>query len=184
MRPMQPRFPHTFAVLGLILLASTILAARTYTRIFEASAENVYAAALKAAETDGRVTIIDENAKQKRMHLRVNIDSIAFSEPMPGQPPSGPPITADASNSQGLGVLLTVVVIPNGTLQSSMTVEAQSSGAGLAAGRYPGRFPGDRRNADEFQQRRAACMMLVRTRSILKLPNRKIGDLMSMDGCE
>jgi hypothetical protein len=108
-----------------------------------------------------------------------------MSEPPLGSPPSGPPITADASVAPQLGgIFLTVIVTPASAMQSSVSIEAQSPGPGVAIGRYPTRFPGDRRRADEFQEKRAACTMLTRMRSILKLPNKKLAGVVSLDGCE
>lgn len=186
MKKMQPRFKYQFALIGIVLLASTILAGRTFSRIFEAPADKVYAAAFRAAQTDGRVTILTENASQRRLHLRVNVVTAGMMDSPIGQPPSGrPPMDAGSSTSeQWGGILLTLIVTPSGPLQSSVTVESQSVGPDIQVGQYPGRLPGDRRNAQEFQERQAACTMLVRMRSILKLPTRKIGGLVSADGCE
>lgn len=182
MRPLQPRIPFRAAIFSIALLATPYIAARTFLRIFDAPPDKVYSAALRAAETDGRITIIDENAKQRRMHLRVNVQTADISQP-PSMPPMGTGSSAQGQEQWG-GILLTLIVTPSGPLQSSVSIETQSIGPGLPTGPYPGRFPGDRRNAQEFQEKRAACTMLVRMRSILKLPNRKIGDVVSLNECD
>ncbi|HYG98954.1 MAG TPA: hypothetical protein VD837_07470 [Terriglobales bacterium] len=180
----RPRFPYTSGLLGLVLILAVPLAARTLVRVFNAPADKVYEAAVKAAQTDARMSILSESADQRRLHVRVQADNTDLRNSPIGRPPHEAPDSASSAARQPGEVMLTIVVTPAGPMQSSVTVESQNVITGFSIGSYPGQGTSNTRNAREFQERQAACMLLLRMRSILKLPAGRVANSVKISDCE